>query len=197
MRKIYIDFDGTLFNNNKFISDCIKILDKYSIDKDIVIRNLNIKNKIRDFRIVLKDISKEYNIDEKKLLNNYKKILNNDYLYDDAIEFLKELKNKYELILLTYGNNDYQLDKIKSTKIMKYFKNIIITQNNKNELDIDYTNSIFIDDNPDVLRGLMNKNCYKIIRLKRGKYKDINLEEINTFDNLRSIYEYLLYKKVE
>lgn len=195
MRKLYIDFDNTLFDTQRFINDCLNIFDKYYISdnkKKEIIKNLNIKNIIRDFKTILKDFSLKLNIDYDSLLNDYNNILNNNYLFHDSLNFLKKIKKKYEIILLTYGNNDYQLDKIKSSGISEFFNQIIITQYSKDNLNIDYENSIFIDDFPDILIKLMNKNCYKVIRLKRGKYKDIKLEKIDTFDDFESIYNYLI-----
>ena len=65
--------------------------------------------------------------------------------------------------MLTWGNNEYQLDKINCANITKYFYELIITKEYKFELDIDYKNSIFIDDNPRDLKGLKNNNSYKVI----------------------------------
>jgi FMN phosphatase YigB (HAD superfamily) len=102
----------------------------------------------------------------------------------------KYYKEKYELILLTWGNNEYQLDKINCSKISKYFKELLITQKLKYELDIDYKNSIFIDDNPRDLRGLVNNNSYRVIRLCRGKYMNYDKELIlNNVNSLKEIME--------
>ena len=51
----------------------------------------------------------------------------------------------YDLYLLTYGHKNYQRKKINSSNISSFFKNIIITEEDKSKLDIDYENSIFID----------------------------------------------------
>jgi hypothetical protein len=58
--------------------------------------------------------------------------------------------------MLTWGNNEYQLEKIGCAKISKYFNELIITQKYKFDIEIDYKNSIFLDDNPRDLKGLMN-----------------------------------------
>lgn len=189
MRKLYIDFDNTLFNTVKFNNKCKELLNKYinEEEQDKIFKSFT---KIYDFREVLNILSINYKIDEEILKKEYNKILEDNYLFEDTIEFLEYYKNKYELIMLTWGNNEYQLDKINCASISKYFKELIITQKFKYELDIDYKNSIFIDDNPRDLKGLMNNNSYKIIRLCRGKYMNYEKELVlNNVNSLKDIIE--------
>lgn len=189
MRKLYIDFDNTLFNTLKFNKNCKKILDKYiSVEEqDKIFKSFT---KIYDFREVINILSINYKIDKDILISDYNKVLEDNYLFEDTIEFLEYYKDKYELIMLTFGNNEYQLDKIGCAGISKYFKELIITNEYKYELDIDYKNSIFIDDNPRDLKGLMNNKPYKIIRLCRGKYKKFEKELVlNNVNSLKEIIE--------
>ena len=189
MRKLYIDFDNTLFNTIKFNENCKKIIDKY-INKEEQDKIFKSFTKIYDFREVLNILAINYNIDKELLIKDYNEVLKDNYLYDDVIEFLEYYKEKYELILLTWGNNEYQLDKINCSKISKYFKELLITQKLKYELDIDYKNSIFIDDNPRDLRGLMNNDSFKIIRLSRGKYMNYDKELVlSNVNSLKEIIE--------
>ena len=189
MRKLYLDFDNTLFDTIKFNKRCKKILDKYisEEEQDKIFKSFT---KIYDFREVLNILSINYKIDKELLFKEYNKALEGNYLFDDVIEFLEYYKNKYDLRLLTWGNNEYQLDKTNCSNISKYFNEIIITQKYKYELDIDYKNSIFIDDNPRDLKGLMNNNSYQIIRLCRGKYKNFEKElEVISVNSLKEIIE--------
>lgn len=189
MRKLYIDFDNTLYNTLELKRRRKVFLKKY-INEEKIQEIINLFNDLFDFRDALDLMIEKYNIDKDTLYNDYNDLLSYNYLYEDTIEFLEYYKDKYDLILLTYGNNDYQLDKINYSKIKKYFNDIIITQKNKNLLDIDYNNSIFIDDNPKELKGLLNNNCYNIIRLCRGKYKDNEKELIlNNVNSLKEIIE--------
>ena len=144
---IYVDFDHTLFNTTLFIKE-IKKLTKEDFRKP------NVKE--------LEKVIKENNIDLKK------------YLYPDTLLFLEKYSSN-NLILLTRGNLDYQLFKIKESKIENYFKNIIVVNQYKGLLNLDYKNSIFIDDNPKEIESILKNNPKKVIRLKRGKYKDILL----------------------
>ena len=141
---IYIDFDHTLFNTTLFIND--------------IMQN---KNQQLTF-LELKKLVKKQNLNLK------------NYLYPDVIPFLEKYQDK-NLILLTHGDYDYQLFKIRESKIVKYFKEIKITDNYKGLLKLDYQNSIFIDDNPKEIESLLKNPIkpLKIIRIKRGKYKDL------------------------
>ena len=189
MRKLYLDFDNTLFDTVEFNKSCKKILDKYisNEEQDKIFKSFT---KIYDFREVINILSINYNIDKAILLKEYNELLEGNYLFDDTIEFLEYYKEKYELIMLTFGNNEYQLDKINCSNISKYFKELIITSEYKYVLDIDYKNSIFIDDNPRDLKGLMNNNPYLIIRLCRGKYKTFEKELVlNKVNSLKEIIE--------
>ena len=189
MRKLYIDFDNTLFNTVKFNNKCKELLNKYinEEEQDKIFKSFT---KIYDFREVLNILSNNYKIDKEILKKEYNKILEDNYLFEDTISFLDYYKDKYQLIMLTWGNNEYQLDKINCANITKYFNELIITKEYKYQLDIDYKNSIFIDDNPRDLKGLMNNNSFKVIRLCRGKYMNYEKElEIISVNSLKEIIE--------
>ena len=191
MRKLYIDFDNTLFNTVEFNNDCSLLLEKYNISKEEQVKVFKDLNKdIFDYKEILETISKKYNINKELLFNDYNEVLKENYLYEDTIDFLEYYKNKYDLRLLTWGNNEYQLEKISCAKISKYSKELVITQKYKFNIEIDYKKSIFIDDNPRDLKGLMNKKSYKVIRLCRGKYKNFEKElEVISVNSLKEIIE--------
>ena len=172
--KIYIDFDGTLFNTDKYIEDIINILNNYGIDKKLfeeVKKIFYINNKVFDITDILDYFIDKYNIDN-DLKYKINSLLNNSYIYPDVIENLKTLIDMgYELYLLTYGYKNYQRKKINSSNISNFFKNIIITEKDKSKLDIDYENSIFIDNNPIEIERFHNSNAKKIIRIIREKEK--------------------------
>jgi len=189
--KIYIDFDGTLFNSTKLYKEFIKIFNKYNIKKEYIENYFNKKyQKEKNFDTISKKIIKENNLNTSiyKELNN---IYSNNLIFKDTIPFLKKYSKKYDLILLTLGTKSYQEKKIKSTNISKYFKEIIITNKDKSKLNIDYSNGIFIDNNPFELKKFYHSNAKYLIRIKRksDKYSkyllDINtIPEYNNFNEL-------------
>lgn len=157
----YIDFDNTIFDTVSFHDDLVKILLKNNVSKEYI------DNYYKDHGVNPLDLVKSLNnnrINElvEKLFKKAHK-----YLYKDAIKFLKN-KSFNNYILYTYGYLDYQNKKIDNCDIKKYFDEIIITDNNKTELDIDYKNGIFFDDNVDVIKELLKKDVYKIYRVKRN-----------------------------
>jgi len=101
-------------------------------------------------------------------------------------QYLKHNNN-----LLTYGNKEYQNKKIINSNIAKYFKDIIITEDSKSNLKINFLNSIFIDNNPKEITSFYNKGARHLIRVRKENdnysnfdlYLD-NVLEIKNFDEL-------------
>ena len=185
--KIYIDFDGTLYNTTKLNKYFINIFNKYNIDTKYI---TNLMNTYKNYDILANKIIIDNNID-KSIYNDIFNLYSNDLVFKDVIPFLEKYHNKYELILLTLGNKEYQEKKIKSSNLKKYFKDIIITDKDKSKLNIDYTNGIFIDNNPNELKKFYNSNAKYLIRIKRNedKYSKLNLNiknipEFNSFEDL-------------
>ena len=101
---------------------------------------------------------------------------------------MDKYKLKYNIYLLTFGDYNYQLKKIKSCKIENYFKKIIITQDKTKE-NIDYKNSIFIDNNPYDLNKLRLNGATKLIRIKHldDPYSKIKTNDISEYFALNDI----------
>ena len=196
--KIYIDFDGTLFNNNKHYHKLINIFKKYNI-KEEYINNLTNNKNYKNLDTLAKEIITKNKLD-KSIINEINTIYSNDLIYKDTIPFLEKYKEEHELILLTLGNKKYQFKKIKSTNISKYFKKIIITNKDKSKLNIDYQNSIFIDNNPLELKKFHNSKSKHLIRIKRNtdKYSKLNLDikNIPEFKNFNELLESNYIKKL-
>jgi len=189
--KIYIDFDGTLFDNNKLYNNFINIFTKENIKKEELEKYINKTYKdSKNFDILAKNLINKYNLN-----TNISDEINNLYseklIFKDTIPFLEKYYQKYNLILLTLGTKEeYQLKKIKSSNISKYFKDIIITTKDKSKLNIDYINGIFIDNNPIELKKFYNSKATNLIRIKRDtdKYSklesDIKIPEFKDFEDL-------------
>ena len=186
--KIYIDFDGTLFNSKKHYNKYTTIFKEYNIDIKKILNKIYEKEK--NFDSIAKKIIKEYNLNS-TIYEELDKIYSKKLIFKDAIPFLEEYSKKHDLILLTLGNINYQNKKIKHSNISKYFKDIIITNKDKSTLDIDYENGIFIDNNPLELKKFYNSKAKHLIRIKRDsdKYSKLDLDienipEFTDFDEL-------------
>ena len=188
--KIYIDFDGTLFNTTELYSNFINIFKKYNINK-LDIDKIYSQEKSLD-NAAYKIIEK-YNLNP-SIYKELDKIYSHNLVYKDVIPFLEQYYKKYDLILLTLGDIKFQEKKIKIANINKYFKDIIITEKDKSKLNIDYENGIFIDNNPLELKKFYNSNAKYLIRIKRkyDKYSKLTLDinnvpEFTNFDELTKI----------
>lgn len=168
--KIYIDFDGTLFDTDKYTEDFMNIFNKYGIDKDLFDKCKKIvfdNDDLFNLDIIIDYFIKNYNIDS-NLKKEMEDLLNNSYIYPDVINCLDFLSSSgYELYLLSYGDEKFQTKKIFKYDLVKYFNKIIITDKDKSKLDLDYENGIFIDNNPIVIESLYNINANNLIRIKR------------------------------
>ena len=179
---IYIDFDRTLFDCDCFLVDLYNIIQKYEIPKNVFKKCQNQCKKMGfNPYIILNEVSKSYAFNT-SIYKEIDELLSktNDYLYSDSISFLKYLKkNNYCVIILTKGNDEYQMRKITNANISNYYDNIIVTMSHKGCLDIDYKNSVFIDDNPIEIKSILRKKPKKIIRIKQNgsKYYNVSLDK--------------------
>lgn len=195
--KYYIDFDHTMFDTMKFNEARYNVLEEYKISKEIqkkeeeqIVKEDNI---LFNVDYVYSKICDKYNLPKEEILHKLHELFDRcyEFLYEDTIEFLEYLKIKgNQIYLLTWGDKEYQTQKVKGTKIEKYFDEIIYTEKMKFSIDINYRSGIFIDDNPRDLEGLYNNNALKVIRIKRedAKYsnKPINVK-IEEYKSLRDL----------
>ena len=199
-QKLYIDFDGTLFDTDAFYKEFLDICLKYGITKEKIEKikneifsedNLYNMDKIVDYLINNCGVSS-------RIIFEVETLYSNKFVYDDVVVSLEKLKDLYELIILTYGNINYQEKKINGSNLGKYFTDIIITPKNKSLLDdVDYKNSIFIDNNPKEVKRFKDVNSKEVIRIRResDKYsvKDSEVKVLE-YTSFFDIVKYLLEK---
>lgn len=170
----YIDFDGTLFDTDRYTEDFMTIFNEYGITKemfDIEKKNLFNDKELFNINKITNYLIEKYNISS-DLKNKISALLDKSYVYSDVLVNLETLiKNGYELYILSYGDIEFQKLKICSSNLSRYFKKIIITEKDKSKLNIDYKNSIFIDNNPNELEKFHESMARKIIRIRREKDK--------------------------
>ena len=212
---IIFDLDDTLYDSRIFTfqgfwSVSIFLSKITNVDKKIIyykILSFSKKNNKRAFNMILENLNlpKKYLV---KLLSIYRYSNKKLFLYEDAKYLLNFLGYKRSF-LITDGNKKMQAIKIKSLKISKYFKKIFITnqygiKNNKPSIfcfekirkleKTTFNNLVYIGDNPKK-DFLVKKYGITTIRLKRGIYKKIKLE--NKFEadysinNLRRLVNFV------
>ncbi len=182
--KIIFDFDHTLFSAKQFYFALKKAFLKLGV-KEKLFQETFEKSKIKkrnydpDKQIQL-IVKVKPEIKKSDLKRQYRKTLKRapQFLYPDTVWFLKRWRKKAKFILLSYGEEKFQRDKIKTSKIEKYFqKRVKITR------DIDKVKPfkklfqkkeklIFIEDNPTALSEAKKIFPNVItIRINRGEGK--------------------------
>lgn len=197
----YLDFDYTLFDTHAFREGLYEILEKNGFDKTYLALTPEMKEngqKLLNIKELFKSLSVSRNIPVENFLEPLEELYSrcDKFVYDDTVEFLNYLKSKnHRLHVLTWGEKEFQKEKLKASKLYDYFDEIIYAEQLKYKLDIDYSNGIFIDDSIRDLEGLYNQNAKQVFRIKRknGKNsdKELNIKEILEFDSLKELQEYL------
>jgi hypothetical protein len=133
--KIILDFDDVIFNTRKFTDDYKKIFYDHGISEDIFEKCYRGRQSLKkgtrrpyDPQEHLVAIKALQSINVKGINKQIDRFIRqaNKYIFPDAIEFLKKF-NKNDLYLVSYGDGEkFQGAKIKSAKIGKYFRKIII-----------------------------------------------------------------------
>ena len=203
----YIDFDSTLFNTSGFIKEILTALSKEinfqdcNLDAEEIyleVKKVYAKDNIYNLNELCKYFADKYNLNEERLVNSVDNVINNgkDFVYNDSVEFLKNLiNNGHKINLLTYTLKErieYQVQKVYGSGLVKYFENIIITTAPKWKLDLNYSNGIFIDDNPKDLAGLYHQNSQAVVRIKRegNKYSSKSMPDNIEIPEYASLKEF-------
>ncbi len=197
----YIDFDNTLYNTPLLTEKMLRAISSNArAQKNIKIfdecKSMFNKENIYDIYELAKYFSNKYSLNFEKNVSDINNIILNgeDLVFEDSIPFLQKLHNQnHNIYLLSYANENlnYQSLKIAGSGLTNYFDALFITSKPKYELDINYTNGIFIDDNLEDLLGLYSKNAKKVIRLRRKENehsiqntKNVSIEEYSSFDQI-------------
>ena len=206
----YIDFDNTLYETGKLTKDVIFNLAKIISTKndeniDTIHDNIHasFNSSTDNFFTLAKKLSLQYHVSYEELYSKITELiisLGKNYVFPDALEFLKKLQNSGEnTAILTYVTNSKNLNqqslKLTGSGILDYVSEVYSTTRQKYKLEIDYknNNNVFIDDNPSDLEGLYNAGARNIIRIvkpnneKRTSKKLSIPTEIPTFSSFNQI----------
>lgn len=181
---IFIDFDDVLFNTREFVVDL----------NDIYFRNGISKTQIREYDKFVADtankkgkpyspkrmitFAKKNEKESRQVLNEVEIFLRDlkKYIFSDSLYFLESFLKK-DLWLLSYGNIDFQKQKIYGSGMSKIFSRVTVNSQNKIKFILKKVRDnkflsgdkiIFIDDNPNNLIGAEKvKNKIITIRIRR------------------------------
>ena len=219
---VIFDMDNTLYDEKDYFKSVFKemsiIINKYTVNKN----ENQIYHEILDEFLIKGSqypnfflyITKKYNLDKKYheiFYNIYKSVNANISLHPDAEYILKWLKSEnYYIGLITNGTVDAQLNKIKLLNIDKIVDCICVAREFGKELEKPNTfpyeyvikklnvmphETLYIGDNPiNDFQGA-KKMGIKTIRIRRGEFKDVEINneyidyEIHLFYELKNIIE--------
>ena len=202
----YFDFDNTLYETAKLTEVMLNAIVNSIYNKTG--KNLedlkkyakeNFNSTTGNIFNFAEEMAEKFKSDKNKVLEDLNNAIysGESIVFEDARRFVEKLyKNNNKLYILTYipdkKNHDYQMKQIIGSGIAKYFNSIIITSEYKFNLDLDYKNGIFFDDDPRDLNGLFEKNPIKVIRIRKENNKrskidmeNKEIEEYKTFDDIK------------
>lgn len=145
--KIILDFDDTIFNTHRLAKESVVIFEKFGFtEKEFWDAYQKCKKIKGDFDLdmvvdlVFNSNKSNYPNTEDCLIdkNKIKKEMNflflkaSEFIYPDLFDFVKKFNGK-DLILLSFGEINFQGMKIENSKITSFFSETIITQKNKVE----------------------------------------------------------------
>lgn len=143
--KIFLDFDDVVFNAKQFKKDKKEIFKNFGIAEKIFNQypeefKKNRKNGelmvySQDKHIEsLENMLSGNGIDFKKLKEELSEFIKGakKYVFKEFYNFAEKI-GKENLFLLTYGDIEYQTEKVKNSGVMDYFTDIIITDGLKSE----------------------------------------------------------------
>ena len=129
--RIILDFDDTLFDRDGFMRDLARVMGvEYNQFLDSYSRNFKQQHKFycpyQHLRILYSEAEIRGKMDA---MEDFLQDLS-DFVYPGGREFLQVASaNTEELILLSWGDPDFQHIKIKNCKLQDFFDKIITTEN--------------------------------------------------------------------
>jgi FMN phosphatase YigB (HAD superfamily) len=187
---IFIDFDDVLFNTKHFKKELVGVFLKNGVSQKIFFETyydypIQTKKGLKKYDpwCQIKILKEKHNLKDKKLKRDLGKLFKNTkkFLFPDSEKFLKNFSKK-DLILISYGETQFQEIKIKNGGISKHFSQIIIGDQDKAELIKKFLknkkdkNIFLLEDFPLHINAVKQKlPQVKVIRIKRkeGRYSQL------------------------
>ena len=135
--KIILDFDDTIFNTHGLMRDVCTVFNSSGFQEEqFWDAYQECKEKAGDFNpeIIIDLLDKIKPFDKIEIKQKIDLILDNskDYVYPNFFSFARSF-NKKDLILLSFGEINFQGTKIENSGVNPFFSKVLITQKNKIE----------------------------------------------------------------
>jgi len=135
---ILFDLDYTLMDTAKLHDGLAEIFDRedYRSDYQNLFKDKGINFNADKYLEILKQQGRIDEARESELKRGLAELMENmdDFLKPDAESVLKHfIKEGHELILITFGNKEWQEKKVKNLSIKKYFSEIIFEEEDKSK----------------------------------------------------------------
>lgn len=189
---IFIDFDDVIFNTKKFKEDLKKIFSDFGISEDLYDSTYADSQddriiKIYDPRLQVQRIAKIKEISKEQITKSIDSLMQRcpQYVFSDLNEFLKGVGSE-KVTVLSYGNLDFQKEKINKSGIVKDVGEVFVTDKMKSEVvgnilrESFQEKVFFIDDRVEQIRDVKKEFPFIItILLKRpeGRYQEMQMEK--------------------
>lgn len=202
LQAIIFDLDDTLYDEKQFVRggfDAVShhVSIKYDVNQDIVhqllFETLYEHGRGHTFDIALKKLGIYEKKDISRLVEIYRNHTPNLKLYPEATIVLSHLKkNDYKLGLITDGNVEVQKNKVKALRVEDFFDCMIFSDEYGIEkqkpnpfpylkaiekLKVKNTKSVYVGDNPHKDFITPNKLGLVTIRILKGNYENITLDD--------------------
>ena len=214
---IIFDLDNTLFNQVEYIKNLMKhiayvLSKKYNLDQNKTAKILISywMDKGPFYGRFFDDLVEKFSIDK----NEVKNLIHISHTHKPSIEpyphvhdILSKLQKKYNLALITDGNENTQKNKVQALGLEKYFSRIFYaTAENMKPSPNAYNailkhfklkpeQAVYVADNPNVDFISPNKIKMPSIRVLTGYFKDVNIgsarESTHTMQNIEEIFDVL------
>lgn len=202
----FVDWDNTIYDTMAFEADIFSIFAEYNVSAEDV--RTTFKKSLCTFSPYKYDYSFTEHIQFLRDLgyvipDSVESTLNTlflkDYLFPDTILFLKFLKTiSNRIILLSAGDVQFQMNKIKNSSIVSYFDDIKIVEGEKEKQVIKYGGQgkiFFVNDNlrENVMVKIAAPFVTVITRLNAARYSEADAKKIDVpyFSTLTQIKQYV------
>lgn len=208
MQQIIFDLDHTLFNTSLFKENIFNILSKNGANDEDVKKSydehLRESSGVYDFTMhakMLKNVSENFKLTEAlKDFEDFKQSDFKEYVSEDVFSSLQALKGReLKLTLLTNGDKEIQMTKIRQSGLDGFFDDILISDGDKSSImeSIDLNDDdFFINDNwKETARIMIKFPQLKYVLIKRNdlekfhKLSDITIPMIDSVSELLPLLE--------